>query len=81
MRIRVFVSLKEKILDPQGRAVRQALQTLGYTHVKDVRIGKYIELEIAPQQVDTVKRQVTDMCERLLANPVIEEYRFEIDEK
>ncbi len=75
-RARVFVTLKSTVLDPQGAAVRRALQTLGYTEVGDVRVGKFIVLELEeadPERVD-------EMCRRLLANPVIEDYRFELDE-
>ncbi len=75
-RARVFVTLKSTVLDPQGAAVRKALQTLGYTEVTDVRVGKFIVLELEeadPERVD-------EMCRRLLANPVIEDYRFELGE-
>jgi phosphoribosylformylglycinamidine synthase PurS subunit len=80
MKVRVFVTLKRKILDPQGRAVHQALQSMGFGQVKDVRLGKLIEMEFAPQSADAVRKSVSEMCDKLLANPVIEDYRVEIDE-
>jgi phosphoribosylformylglycinamidine synthase subunit PurS len=79
MKVKVFVSLKGKILDPQGRAVHQALQSMGFGQVKDVRLGKLIEMEFAPMPSNGVRKQVSEMCEKLLANPVIEDYRIEIE--
>lgn len=78
MKVKVFVGVKKTILDPQGKTVRQALQTLGYTEVKDVRIGKFIELELSPRPGLDVGDQVKGMCEKLLANPIIEDYQYEI---
>lgn len=74
MKVRIHVSLKPGVLDPQGRAVHHALQGMGFGGVNDVRIGRIVELEVAD---DTGDEQLTDMCERLLANPVIENYRIE----
>jgi phosphoribosylformylglycinamidine synthase subunit PurS len=76
-RVKVFVSLKPTLLDAQGRVVQNALQSLGYTGVDGVRIGKYIEMELEGGH-DNVEAQVKEMCDRLLANPVIEDYRFEV---
>ncbi len=71
---KVYVTLKRGVLDPQGQAVARALGRLGFDEVKDARIGKYIEL-----QVDSADdKRLKDMCEKLLANTVIEEYRVEI---
>jgi phosphoribosylformylglycinamidine synthase PurS subunit len=81
MKVRVFVTLKSKILDPQGRAVHQALQSMGFGQVKDVRLGKLVEMECSPQPADVLRKQVSEMCDKLLANPVIEDYRIEIDER
>lgn len=72
---RVFVTLKRTVLDPQGAAVENALRTLGYDEVTGVRVGKYIVLELK----QATPGRVEEMCRRLLANPVIEEFRFEID--
>lgn len=80
MKIKVYVTLKNGILDPQGKAVQQSLHHLGYSSIKDVRLGKYIELELSAMSIEEGKKQVKEMCEKLLANTVIEEYRFEIQE-
>jgi phosphoribosylformylglycinamidine synthase len=74
MKVRVFVSLKPGVLDPQGRAVHHALDGLGFTGVEDVRVGRLIELEVAASTTDESLRE---MCEKLLANMVIENYRIE----
>ena len=74
MKIRVHVSLKPGVLDPQGRAVHHALEGLGFAEVEDVRIGRLIELDVADGTDDTA---LADMCEKLLANTVIENYRIE----
>ena len=78
MKARVYVTLKRGILDPQGQAVLQALGSLGYSGVKDVRVGKLIELELEISGRPKVEADLKTMGERLLANPVIEDYRFEI---
>ena len=74
MKVRVFVSLKPGVLDPQGRAVHHALEGLGFGGVEDVRVGRMIELEVADGTSDETLRE---MCEKLLANMVIENYRIE----
>ena len=74
MKVRVFVSLKPGVLDPQGRAVHHALEGLGFTGIEDVRVGRMIELEVADETSDETLRE---MCEKLLANMVIENYRIE----
>ncbi len=80
MRVKVFVSLKAGVLDPQGKAVEHSLHSLGYEAVQNVRMGKYIEFDLtAPSRVDAEAR-IREMCEKLLANPVIEEYRFALQE-
>jgi phosphoribosylformylglycinamidine synthase len=76
MKARIRVSLKPTVLDAQGAVVRQALQSLGYENVADVRMGKYIEVELA-ESAD-VDRQIQEMCERLLTNPIIENYEYEV---
>jgi phosphoribosylformylglycinamidine synthase len=78
MKARVYVTLKRGILEPQGQAVLHALGSLGYTGVKEVRVGKLIELELATVDKPGAEAEVKTMCERLLANTVIEEYRFEL---
>jgi phosphoribosylformylglycinamidine synthase len=77
MKAKVFVTLKSGVLDPQGQAVARALGRLGFGEVKDARIGKYIEMQI-DDGVKDVEAHLKQMCEKLLANTVIEEYRYEI---
>ena len=74
MKVRVHVSLKPGVLDPQGRAVHHALEGLGFAGVQDVRVGRLIELEVAD---DTTDATLDEMCRRLLANGVVENYRVE----
>jgi phosphoribosylformylglycinamidine synthase len=78
MRARVFVTLKPSVFDPQGATVSDALHTLGYSAVKDVRQGKYFELEIEAITEDDARRVASEAADRLLANPVIESYSIEI---
>jgi phosphoribosylformylglycinamidine synthase PurS subunit len=79
MKAKVHVTLKNGVLDPQGKAVENALSTLGFDGVEGARIGKYIELDLAETDAAKAEVQVTEMCEKLLANTVIENYRVEID--
>lgn len=74
----VYVTLRESVLDPQGSAVKGALNTLGFDEVHNVRIGKYMELELGTSDRAQAEERVRDMCEKLLANTVVEDYRFEI---
>jgi phosphoribosylformylglycinamidine synthase len=74
MKAKVFVTLKHGVLDPQGQAVQKTLARTGYAEVSAVRIGKYIELEVAD---GTSKERLEEMCRRLLANTVIEDFRVE----
>jgi phosphoribosylformylglycinamidine synthase len=77
MKARVVVTLKKSVLDPQGQAVSRALGALGFAEVKDVRLGKVIELDLDVKDAAEAKQRVAQMCEKLLANTVIEEYRVE----
>ena len=79
MRARVFVTLKPSVFDPQGTTVAEALHTLGYAAVRDVRQGKYFELDIEAGTQDEARRVAAEAADRLLANPVIESYRIEIN--
>ena len=79
MKAKVYVTLKKSVLDPQGKTVQHALSSLGFNEVKDVRMGKYIELELNGMEKSQAEAKVKNMCEKLLANTVIEEYRFEIN--
>ena len=76
MKARIYVTLKNGVLDPQGKAVQHALTALGFEEAEGVRQGKYIEVELAP---GTPRERVSEMCERLLANTVIEDYRIELE--
>ncbi|MFQ5543076.1 MAG: phosphoribosylformylglycinamidine synthase subunit PurS [Nitrospiria bacterium] len=79
MNAKIYISPKEGILDPQGKAVEHALTVLGFEGVKGVRIGKYMEISLTPGPIDQIKKSVEAMCEKLLANTVIESYRYELD--
>ena len=78
MKIRIHITLKIGVLDPQGKAVEHALGSLGFGGVDNVRQGKFIELELTETDPTKAKVQVNDMCEKLLANTVIENYSVEI---
>ena len=78
-KVKIYVTLRESILDPQGSAVQGSLQKIGYAEVADVRIGKYLELVIADTDRD-VEKIVKEMCEKVLTNTVIEKYRYEVEE-
>jgi phosphoribosylformylglycinamidine synthase len=78
MRARVFVTLKPSVFDPQGRTIVEALHTLGYGGVGDVRQGKYFEMELEAADGDTARALASEVADKLLANPVIESYRVEI---
>ena len=79
MRARVYVTLKQSVFDPQGKTIADALHSLGYTSVSDVRQGKFFELEVAAGSADQAKQVAADVADKVLANPVIESYRVEID--
>ena len=74
--VKVYVTLKPSLLDAQGKVVQGALTQLGYASVEDVRIGKYVEMTIADGP--ELEAQVKEMCGKLLANPVIEDYKYEV---
>jgi len=75
---KIHITLKQGVLDPQGKAVRHALDSLGFGGVERVRMGKLVEIDLADGARAEQEAQVRDMCEKLLANTVIEEYTFEI---
>ena len=79
MRVRIHITPREGVLDPQGKAIERALHTLGFAGVSNVRQGKYIELETDEADPDAATESVTAMCDQLLANPVIEDYRIDIE--
>ena len=78
MQARIHITLKTGVLDPQGKAIQHSLAGLGFDGVADVRQGKFIEIELADGDRATAERRVADMCEKLLANTVIENYAIEI---
>lgn len=78
MRANVYVTLKRGVLDPQGKAIEHSLHALGFSEVEQVRLGKLIELQIAAGDRDGATKRLDDMCRQLLANGVIEDYRYEI---
>ncbi len=80
MKARVHVTLKSGVLDPQGKAIAQALGRLGFDGVADVRQGKFIEIELAEADQDKARETVDAMCAKLLANTVIEDYAIELVE-
>lgn len=80
MKAKVIVSLKKGVHDPQGEAVLGTLHHLGFTPVAGVRVGKYLELNLNGVSKDQAQSEVKKMCEKLLANPVIESYSFEVSD-
>ena len=76
--VKVVVTLKPTLLDAQGRVVQNALHSMGYSNVEQVRIGKYMELELTTTDSGSIEQEVKEMCDRLLANPVIENYTYEV---
>ncbi len=79
MRVKIYVSLKRGVLDPQGKAIERSLHTLGYEEVREVRAGKYIELELDVTSRDAAELRIREICDKLLANPVIEDFRYEMN--
>ncbi len=75
---KVFIKLKQGILDPQGKAVENALSSLGFSGMSNVRVGKLIELQVQDADVVAAERSVKNACDKLLANPNIESYNFEL---
>lgn len=77
-KVKVYITPKKGVLDPQGKAVEASLHSLGYKNVNDLQIGRYIELDLGGRDVKQAEQQVKEMCKKLLANPVIEDFRFEV---
>lgn len=78
LKAKVYVTIKQNVLDPQGKAVEGALHSLGFEEVGQVRVGKYVELELQTGDRNEAEARVKAMCEKLLANTVIEDYRYEL---
>ena len=78
MKAKICITLKAGLLDAQGKTIKQALESLGFKGVQDVRVGKYLELELNHGSAGAAKKDVERMCQKLLANPVVEQYRVEL---
>ena len=76
---KVYITLKPTVNDPQGLTIKGALHNLGFSSVQDVRAGKYIEVKVDEKNIAAARQQIDKMCRKLLANPVIEKYSFEIE--
>lgn len=79
MKAKIHITLKNGVLDPQGKAIAGALHHLGFDQIGDVRQGKYIEIELKSTDKEAARTQVDSMCQKLLANMVVENYRFELE--
>jgi len=79
MKAKVYVTLRKSVFDPQGKAVQEALNTMGFSEVQNVRMGKFIELDLGATDKAKVEEKIKTMCEKLLANTVIEDYRYELN--
>jgi phosphoribosylformylglycinamidine synthase len=79
MKAKVYVTLKQGVLDPQGKAVQGTLARMGFEEVADVRIGKYVELRLDGADAAAARARLDEMCRRLIANTVIEDYRIEVE--
>jgi len=80
MKARIHVTLKHGVLDPQGKAIHHALTGLGFDGIEDVRQGKYIEIDLTGSDAQAAEAQVKAMCDKLLANPVVENYTIELSQ-
>jgi phosphoribosylformylglycinamidine synthase subunit PurS len=79
MKAKIIITPKKAVLDPQGKTVQNALAHMGYTGIGNVHVGKYLEIELSGDDKETVRRQIDDACHKFLSNPVIEDYRFELE--
>jgi phosphoribosylformylglycinamidine synthase len=79
MRARIIVTPKKAVLDPQGKSVQNALEHMGYQGIGEVHVGKYLEIELAGVDRESWRKQIDEACHKILSNPVIEDYTFEIE--
>jgi phosphoribosylformylglycinamidine synthase subunit PurS len=79
MKARIIVTPKKAVLDPQGKSVQNALEHMGYQGIGEVHVGKYLEIELAGADKESWRKQIDDACHKILSNPVIEDYTFEIE--
>ncbi|MFD1849628.1 phosphoribosylformylglycinamidine synthase subunit PurS [Oceanobacillus bengalensis] len=77
-KVTVYITLKQGVLDPEGKAIGESLNALGYQEIVDARVGKFIELQV--DEGPNLEERMNEMCDRLLANPIIEDYRFQVEE-
>ena len=77
----VYIKIKETVADPQGLTIKHALESLGYKSLEQVRIGKLVTIKLNTKDKEKAKKHVDEMCKKLLANPIIEDYEFKIEEK
>ncbi len=78
-KVKIYVTLKDGVLDPQGKTVEKALDKMGYKDIKEVRMGKFIEIETNSGDKKKLKKEIDEICDKLLANPNIEKYTFDIE--
>lgn len=79
MKVKIIVTPKKAVLDPQGKTVQNALAHMGYSGVGAVHVGKYLEIELTGSDKEAARKQIDEACHKILSNPVIEDYRFEIE--
>ena len=79
MKAKIIVTPKKAVLDPQGKTVQSALAHMGYTEVGSVHVGKYLEIELTGSDKELARKQIDEACHKILSNPVIEDYQFEIE--
>ena len=79
MKAKIIITPKKAVVDPQGKTVQSALAHMGYTEVGAVHVGKYLEIELTGADEESARKQIDDACHKILSNPVIEDYRFEIE--
>jgi len=80
MKAKIIITPKRAVLDPQGKTVQVALQHMGYTGIGAVHVGKYLEVDLEASDLETARKQINEACHKILSNPVIEDYRFEIEQ-
>jgi len=79
VKAKIIITPKKAVVDPQGKTVQGALAQMGYSGIGAVHVGKYLEIELAVADKETARKQIDEACHRILSNPVIEDYRFEIE--
>jgi phosphoribosylformylglycinamidine synthase subunit PurS len=80
MKAKIIITPKKAVLDPQGKTVQNALENMGYRGIGSVHVGKYLEIDLAGADKDTARKQIDEACHKFLSNPVIEDYRVEIEQ-